>query len=248
MIVRTNAFNTLQRQVQETFDFAVVVCHSVPALKLQMNLLDKGTINKLPTPDYFTLNNTTELRAQANGYKEKLATYLFLSSFSFFENYFGTVLKEIFDLNTTIPDNISLKKSLDENTDTRGKRALKGTFDKKKLQRYKKFSDELKANGYISPDELLKIVAFNNLYKTVENLKANEIPDFLISHFKIDITDDEKTKFGTYRQLRNDIAHGDNPNLDLRKVKEANAFLRLLASKIDDYLSEHYIKLNNYTE
>ncbi|WP_108866881.1 HEPN domain-containing protein [Aquimarina aquimarini] len=248
MIVRTNAFNTLQRQVQETFDFAVVVCHSVPALKLQMNLLDKGTINQLPTPDYFTINTTTELRTQANGYKEKLATYLFLSSFSFFENYFGSVLKEVFDLNTSIPDKATLENSLNNNTDTKPKRALKGTYDKKHHQRYEKYSSELKANGYISPDELLKIVAFNNLYKTVQNLKANEIPDFLISHFKIEITDTEKAQFSTYRQLRNDIAHGDNPNLDLRKVKEANAFLRKLAAKIDAFLTEHYIKLNNYLE
>jgi len=178
MIIRTNAFNTLQNQVQETFDFAVMVCHSVPALKLQMKLLDDGKITKLPDPDYFTKNTTAELRSQANGYKDNLATYLFLSSFSFFENYFGAVLEEIFDFNTAIPDNDDIKDSLNNNTDIKSKRALKSGYDKRHQQRYVKYSNELKASDYITPTELKKIVAFNNLHKTINDLKANQIPDF----------------------------------------------------------------------
>jgi hypothetical protein len=246
MIIRTNAFNTLQNQVQETFDFAVMVCHAVPSLKLQMKLLDDGIIHKLPDPDYFTKNTTEELRDQADGYKENLATYLFLSSFAFFENYFGAVLDEIFDFNVTIPNDDTLKECLNNNTDTKSKRALKGHYDKRHQQRYEKFSNELKSNNYITPEELKKIVAYTNLYKTIKDLKANQIPDFLINHLKIEITEDEKSKFNTYRQLRNEIAHGDRPSLTLRKVREANSFLRKLASKIDDFLSEHYKKLNNY--
>lgn len=248
MIIRTNAFNTLQSQVQETFDFAVMVCHSVPALKLQMKLLDEGKITKLPDPDYFTKNTTTELRNQANGYKENLATYLFLSSFAFFENYFGAVLEDIFDFNNVIPDNDTVKENLNNNTDTKSKRALKGGFDKRHQQRYEKYSRELNANGYITPRELKKIVAFNSLYKTIKELKANQIPDFLINHLNIDVTEAEKGNYNTYRQLRNDIAHGDKANLSLRKVKEANGFLRKFAAKIDDFMTEHYIVLNNYIE
>lgn len=248
MIVRTNSYNTLQNQAQEIFDFAVMVCHSVPALKLQMNLLDQGKINKLPDPDYFTKNTTEELREQANGYKENLATYLFISTFAFFENYFGSVLKEILDLNTSIPDDPTLKENLYNNTDIKSKRVLRGTFKKKDLQRYEKYSKQLKNNDYVTPDNLLKIIAFNNLYKTIKDLKANQIPDFLISNLKMEISEREKGSFNTYRQLRNDIAHGDKPEINLRNVKEANKFLRNFAAKIDDYLTEHFVKLNNYIE
>ena len=248
MIIRTNAFNTLQSQVQETFDFAVMVCHAVPALKLQMKLLDDGRITKLPDPEYYTKNTTAELRSQAGGYKENLATYLFLSSFAFFENYFGAVLDEIFDFNTVIPNNDSLKDCLTKNTDTKSKRALKSEYDNRHKQRYEKFSNELRANDYVTSAELKKIVAFNNLQKTIKDLKANQIPEFLINHLKIDVTEDEKGKYNTYRQLRNEIAHGDKHSLTLTKVKEANAFLRKFAAKIDDFLSEHYIRLNNYID
>ena len=248
MIIRTNAYNTLQSQVQETFDFAVMVCHAVPALKLQMKLLDDGVLHNLPDPDYFTKNTTEELRGQANGYKENLATYLFLSSFAFFENYFGAVLDEIFNFNITIPTDDVLKECLSKNTDAKSKTALKGGFDKRHKQRYEKYSNELKSNDYITPAELKKIIAFNNLFKTIKDLKANQIPDFLINHLKIDITEDEKGRYNIYRQLRNEIAHGDRPSLTLRKVKEANSFLRKLAAKIDDFLSEHFITLNNYVD
>lgn len=246
MITRTNAYNTLQVQVQETFDFAVMVCHAVPALKLQMNLLDEGKITKLPSPDYYTPNTTSELRLQASGYKGNLATYLFLSSFAFFENYFGAVLEEIFLFNSVIPNDTILKNRLDINTNTKAKRVLKKDYDKRHIQRYKKYSNELKNNNYITPQELKTIIAFNNLYKTIKDLKANQIPDFLINYLKIDITEDEKSKFNTYRQLRNDIAHGDKPIITLSKVTDSNHFLRSLAAKIDEFLLEHYVTLNNY--
>lgn len=77
-------------------------------------------------------------------------------------------------------------------------------------------------------------------------MKANQIPDFLINYLKIDITEDEKSKFNTYRQLRNDIAHGDKPIITLSKVTDSNHFLRSLAAKIDEFLLEHYVTLNNY--
>ncbi|MGM0479383.1 MAG: hypothetical protein ACQERC_09180 [Bacteroidota bacterium] len=74
MIKRTKSYNTLRDQMQEVFDFAVVICHSVPALKLQIKLLEKGKIEKLPEPDYFTPNSAEQLKKQSKGYKSKLAT------------------------------------------------------------------------------------------------------------------------------------------------------------------------------
>ena len=164
-----------------------------------MKLLDDGRITKLPDPEYYTKNTTAELRSQAGGYKENLATYLFLSSFAFFENYFGAVLDEIFDFNTVIPNNDSLKDCLTKNTDTKSKRALKSEYDNRHKQRYEKFSNELRANDYVTSAELKKIVAFNNLQKTIKDLKANQIPEFLINHLKIDVTEDEKGKYNTYK-------------------------------------------------
>lgn len=247
MIKRTTSYTTLQTQVQSIFDFAVVVCHSVPALKLQMKLLDDGKITKLPDPDYFEANNpTSKLRQQADGYKDKLATYLFLSSFAFFENYLGSVLKEVLNLSVTIPEKTFLNNSLTNNTDTKPKKILRSNFDQRHLQRYEKYSRELDANDYIHPDNLISIIAVENLIKSINDLKANQIPDFLINSFKMDISEADKTTFGTYRQLRNDIAHGDNPTVTMRKVKEANKFLRKFATQIDEFLIEHFVKISNY--
>jgi hypothetical protein len=249
MTKRTNAYTTLQTQVQSIFDFAVVVCHSVPALKLQMKLLDDGKITKLPDPDYFEANNpTSKLREQADGYKDKLATYLFLSSFAFFENYVGSALKEVFNLSIVIPDTALLKADLTQNTNTKAKKILRSSYDQRHSQRYDKFSNELKASNYIQPDKLISTIAVENLNKTINDLKANQIPDFLINTIKMDITDADKNSFGTYRQLRNDIAHGDNPIVTMRKVREANKFLRKFATLIDEFLIEHYVKIDNFKQ
>ena len=247
MIKRTNAYLILQTQVQSIFDFAVVVCHSVPALKLQMKLLDEGKITKLPDPDYFEANNTTsKLREQADGYKNKLATYLFISSFAFFENYFGSAIKEVFNQSFIIPDTSALKTNLNNNTNTKAKKILRSSYDLRHSQRYDKFSNELRANNYIQPDKLISTIAVEALNNTIFDLKANQIPDFLINTIKMDISAADKISFGTYRQLRNDIAHGDNPVVTMRKVKEANTFLRKFATKIDEFLMEHYVKIDNY--
>ncbi len=247
MIKRTTSYTTLQTQVQSTFDFAVVVCHAVPALKLQMKLLDDGKIMKLPDPDYFEPNNpTSKLREQADGYRNKLATYLFLSSFAFFENYIGSVLEEVLNLSISIPDAASLKSRLTNNTNTKPKKILRSGFDNRHNQRYEKYSRELDASNYVHPDKLISIITVESIIDKIHDLKVNQIPDFLINTIKIDISDTDKQTFGTYRQLRNDIAHGDNPTVTMRKVKEANKFLRKFAAQIDEFLVEHYIKINNY--
>ncbi len=247
MIRRTSSYEVLKSQVQSTFDFAVVICYSVPTLKVQMKLLDEGKINKLPSPDYFKSANTTiELREKANGYKDKLATYLFLSSFAFFENYITSVISEVFNLNVTIPTKEFLRNSLDNNSATKAKKALRTNFDHRHTQRYDKFSQELRNNNFIESNKLISIIAVENLLKVVTDLKANQIPEFLTNTIKMEISQSDKNSFGTYRQLRNDIAHGDNPTVTMRKVKEANDFLKKFAGKIDDFLTEHYIIIDNY--
>lgn len=247
MIRRTNAYATLQTQVQSIFDFAVVVCHSVPALKLQMKLLDDGKIAKLPHPDYFEPNNSTsKLREQADGYRDKLAAYLFLSSFAFFENYIGSALKEVFSLSIVIPDPAILKENLTQNTNTKAKKILKSSYDQRHTQRYEKFSDELKANNYIQPDKLISIISLEHLNRIITGLKANQIPDFLTNTIKMSITKTIKESFGTYRQLRNEIAHGTNPFVTMRDVKEANKFLRKFARLTDEFLLEHYVEIANF--
>lgn len=244
---KTSSYITLQTQVQAIFDFAVIVCHSVPALKLQMKLLDEGKITKLPKPDYFEVSNSSsQLREQAKDYKDKLATYLFLSSFAFFENYLGSVLKEVLSLSITIPEKTIIKNSLINNNNTKPKKILRSSFDQRHIQRYQKYSKELNDNDYIHPEKLISIIAVESLINTIQDLKANQIPDFLIKSFKMDISDVDKNTFGTYRQLRNDIAHGDNPRITMNKVKEANKFLRKFAKNIDEYLIEHYVKIHNY--
>src|SRR5437016_909818 len=99
MIPHTEAFAVLKRQVQEVFDFAIVVTYAVPALK---HVLKHAAIrdDQIPfRPDHFDSRPIAieKVRENTKAYKAVLARYLFLSSFSFFEAYFNDVLKEIID-------------------------------------------------------------------------------------------------------------------------------------------------------
>lgn len=114
------------------------------------------------------------------------------------------------------------------------------------MQRYIKYSKELRDENYIPAEELISNISLKKMLDVVDNLKANEIPSFLKNTLLIPISDATIEKYGTYRKLRNDIAHGEAPNITLRKVKEANKFLRNFAGQIDDFLTTHYKKPRNY--
>ena len=49
----TNAYNVWKVESQAIFDFSVLVSYSVPSLKMQISLLEKGKIQSLPRPDYY---------------------------------------------------------------------------------------------------------------------------------------------------------------------------------------------------
>lgn len=96
----TRAYLKLREQIQEAFDFVYVVSQSVPCLKLQMSLVNKGTIDDLPVPDYFTKPNPLDqISAQVKGYKNELSKYILLSSFSYFESFVVDAIEEVMQIN-----------------------------------------------------------------------------------------------------------------------------------------------------
>lgn len=69
--INSKAYINLKEQIQEAFDFVYIVCQSVPCMKLQCNLVQRGQITGLPNPDYFGKANPVEqIREQALNYKK----------------------------------------------------------------------------------------------------------------------------------------------------------------------------------
>jgi hypothetical protein len=93
----TSAYIALREQSQALFDFAVLTCYAVPALENDLAALAAGDRVVLEAPHYFQAGTTTssQLPARAAVYEQRLATYVLLSTFSFFEAYVKDALLEM---------------------------------------------------------------------------------------------------------------------------------------------------------
>ncbi|WP_256414829.1 hypothetical protein [Acinetobacter sp. 5862] len=69
------------------------------------------------------------------------------------------------------------------------------------------------------------------LGKKVEDLKARDIPKVLINVLLIELTPEEIEKFHNIRNIRNNIAHGQPVNLNIKLVAEYNEVLMGVAKK-----------------
>lgn len=250
ILKNTNAYLRLKKQVQETFDFAVVVCHSIPALKRQIALLNDGTISSLPKPDYFPEGVTppSQLKQQAIDYKRQLSSYLLLSCFSFFEAFVIDAVNEMIEFHGGIEKFIrraekrerdNINETLSSNLE-KAKRILSKPDKAAHILRYQKYSKTLVDNGYRFPTERFSAYGARMLVQRIGNLRANDIPDLLKNGLYMDISEREIQKFHEIRDIRNKIAHGEKVNLYLRNISEKNNFLRNMAKLTDQHLVKNF--------
>ena len=157
---QSHSYKVFKERIQDIFNFAVLVTASIPILKQNLKLFDKGEIKRLPDPDYFKpsvvyvikqntletlqlnglnrekierlkllkdipLNNAefkkkvieaigekdyksnrnrikiqskkyiNNIKDYSTGYKKKLASYLYFSTFSYFEAFIIDISLEI---------------------------------------------------------------------------------------------------------------------------------------------------------
>ena len=250
MIPHTKAFARLKEQAGATFNFAIVVCHAVPSLKLALK--NAGDAGPLPfAPEYFDSRPipTAKVREHIKDYKEVLSRQIFLSSFSFFEAYFLDLLKEIIDFHggTKLLDKLALSRnaSLTDPDSQKEKRKLQEYRVPKNEGAYTSYGSKLAKKGFAFPSTLLARYGIEQLLKTLDTdyIKAASIPDLIESVLQLPLDMAERERFNSYRDMRNKIAHGrpDATSFHLRKAVEANDFLRNLALKIDRHVIDNYL-------
>ncbi|SHJ98136.1 hypothetical protein SAMN04488028_102366 [Reichenbachiella agariperforans] len=62
-MTQSQAYLSFKERTQEIFNFAVLVTTSVPVLKQSLNLFKKGTISRIPEPDFFEPSVIYEITA-----------------------------------------------------------------------------------------------------------------------------------------------------------------------------------------
>ena len=254
MIKNTEAYLRLREQIDDMFDFTATVCFAVPSLKEQIRVIKKGIATSLPTPDYFYGSNIQleNVQKRAVNYKLKLARYLLLSSFSFFEAYVKDGILEMVEfhggsdqfIKTAERRALSFVEISDENIHD-FKRKLQEPEKLSKSLKYKKFSKNLTATDYKFPSELLASYGVRLLIQKVNNLKSVDIPVLLEHglHLKID-----SKRFNQIRDARNKIAHGktNEINISFQDAMEMNQDLRNFAIEIDKHLIDNFFVIEKY--
>lgn len=257
MITNTKAFEVLKGQIQSTLDFSVLCCQAVPALNAYMKAVDKGAAKKLPDADHFQKSepNFEQLKAYIPDYRKNLGKLLFINTFSYFEAYFKSLIKEVLDFHGEQDNfvNISLEKQSQHMEYAKDKDVRKSA---NKLREYKKKTEKLKYSKHIKqlehtdfrfPSELFATFGIMELGNNYRKLKASQIPHVAQWCFGVSLTEEEIETFSDLRELRNDVAHGVVTQLDFNKANQANRFLRQLAIKIDKHVVEHFLLIEDHS-
>ena len=252
MLTNSEAYLRLKEESQHIFDFAVAVCYAVPALKKTLKAVEQDESQIFPKPDFFKndVSNVDHLRVRAKNYKLNLAKYLFISSFSFFEAYIVDLIDETLRFHggyEFLRERAfsKLQRSLNalSRDGAESKRKLQEPPKNAKKEKYVKYGRRLKEEGYKFPSELFSAYGIEIIGRSLKknNITPGVIPEVLKWGLLFQFSEEEMEEFERLRRKRNNVAHGRGGNFDLRFSIEANAFLRNLATRIDQHVVQHYM-------
>ncbi|CAH6923348.1 HEPN_RiboL-PSP domain-containing protein [Vibrio chagasii] len=258
MITNSKSFEVLKEQIQSTLDFSVLTCHAVPALKAYMKAVEGEYAEKLPDADYFKGNDNSfeQLRGFVPEYKKSLGKLVFISSFSYFEAYFKSLIAEVLKFHGGHETFLELSqekqaihmRTVDQDEGIRkSANKLRDYRKSGKEQKYSKHTEELENTEFRFPSELFATFGLKELGTNYQDLKASQIPYIAKWCFGVSLTKEEEGTFSSYRELRNKAAHGKLTQLDLSEATEINQFLRNLAIKIDKHVVGHYFVIEKLT-
>ena len=237
--------------MESLWNFGVMICYAVPTLKKNIKAVVEGVVNySLPKNDLFAhdASSPEQIRKLAEDYKSRLTSYLWLSSFSFFEAFISGAIQEVIDFHGGETEFIgSVEKRTREAIGKRHSPAiiksrsrLSGEFAKFKTGRYKDHTAVLQRGGYTFPSDLLASFGVRMLVSKAGELKAAEIPALLAEGLHFPFTEEMLTRYDAYRKIRNDIAHGKHTHHSLKEAFDLKKNLGELASQVDEHLIANF--------
>lgn len=260
----TKAFLGYKKLTQAHMDFILLVCYAVPSLKED---LKKPGPSISVLPDHFKPKTSTStnqstskerLSEHATIYQEELARSAHITIFSYFENYFKSILQEIVDFHGGIEEmkTVAFRRSSRFVSSISPqmrvmKRKLQEPLDKGKYGQYEKYTRLLEKEGFHFPTELFAYFGIAQLipklYDKGKDLRAFEIPSILRDCLLFPISDTQSTRFEAARVLRNNIGHGKTADATLEDSLGTAKFFHAFAAKIDMHAREHFFIVQRFT-
>lgn len=249
MISNTKSFKVLKDQTQEVIDFSVLCCTAVPSMKGYIKAVEKGSADKIPDPDYYKGEpNYEQLKGYIPSYKKNLGKLILLSSYSYFEAYFKSMIKELFEYHGGFESLIDIAHKRQEahiryaesEPAKTSVRKLREHPKSGKEQKYLKHARELANSEFRFPSELMSAFGIKELHSRYKDMRSVDIPYYAKWCFGVPLADTEVEEFHKIRETRNDLAHGKRQHIELSDAIKFNKTLRALALEIDRHIVEHY--------
>ncbi len=249
MISHTKAFMVLKEQNQTLFDFSVLTCQSVPALKGYMKAVDAKAVPKIPDADHFKgPPDFAQLRKFATTYKKTLGRLVFLSSFSYFEAYFKALIEEVLQfhggqdafIESSVKRLTAHLAACDTPEVAKASAKLREYKKSHVIPSYRKQIKAIETTEFRFPSELFATFGLVQL-GNYKDLKASQIPYVAKWGFGVPLSDKEESEFSKLRDERNGIAHGNVVEVNFTRGLEASRFLRELSVKLDKHVVKHFL-------
>ncbi len=249
MINHTTAFKSYRDLSQAHLDFVVLACHSIPSLKVQLQI--PGAV--LPRPDHFKGhgNSIQAIQTSISNYQVELARSTLITVFSYFEAYLKSVLLEVIEFHggqaqfqTKAKDRAVRFFASAPTMIEKSKRKLQDAPHPNKRAKFEKYGQLLDKAGFRFPTDLLSHFGVTQLALKADEkrgFKAHEIPSILEDALLYPLTLQEKEKLERIRLERNKVAHGSAVSMTLAHSLNDASFLHTLAAAVDGHIAEHFL-------
>ena len=252
----SEAHRIYRKEYIELWNFAVMICYAVPTLNKNIDGVEKNIPNyKMLKPDFFKYYSCDldELRERIKKYKNQLSSYLWLSNFSFFEAYIKRILDELVEFHGggkifLKTSKLKILKDMDSIPDDIKKHRIKlqKPYDPRKIDQYKKKTKILNESHYRYPSELFASYGVKTLLERIDDLRAKDIPTLLKDAFLFNFDDQMLKTYISYKDKRNNIAHGERVSYSMRETKNMFDYFRDLSYKIDQHLIANFFVNERY--
>ena len=254
MRTNTDSYLKYKKEIKDIWNFVVMICYAVPSLNKTIKGVEQGIENyRLPKADDFKHDKSSleTLKSYSKpSYKKRLASYLHISSFSFFEAYVKGAIEEFIQFHGDSDKFIQraicrAERHLKDNEDdTKKHRAkLHGPYKKGNSLRYAKHIRQLEELHYRFPTELFSAYGLKTLIARSRDFTAKDIPEIMMDCFSFPLYREAIKRFVSYKDRRNNIAHGNPSDYKLKEVLDMNEDLKSLASSFDKHLISYYFIL-----
>jgi hypothetical protein len=222
----------------------------MPALRADL-ALQSATLSN--SPDYFDAkrNPKSEVATYVAVYQDELARSSLLAVFSYFEGYARSVLREIVEFHgggdqfqKLGHNRVSRFIGSSNPGITLHKRKLQDRRAPKKVFKYEKYGQLLEAKGFKFPTDLMAhfgIVQLLSKIKDDKTIRAWEIPSLFKDCLLFPITKKESECYEEARLIRNDVAHGKAPIINLQASLRYASEFHSLAARIDHHIAENFL-------